>query len=141
MDQPMILLMCGRPVQKGQVLLTVVEPQGDWELDCRCPRTIWATSPMPRPSWALSWTSITSHGGPGTTLQGKVKEVHESAEVRGEEGNTVLIRVAINKDDVPLAAMPPKCTARPVHCGRAAIGYVWFHDLVTFVQKTLFRFL
>jgi hypothetical protein len=28
-----------------------------------------------------------------------------------------------------------------IHCGRAAIGYVWFHDLWEFIQsRILFRF-
>ena len=60
-------------------------------------------------------------------------------EVRGEEGNTVLIRVAINKEDVPKRRNGAVVTAK-VYCGRAPIGYVWFHDLVSFWQsKVWFR--
>ena len=71
-----------------------------------------------------------------------LKEVHRAAEVRGEAGNTVLVRVAIDKNDVPAADRRQGAGATAqVYCGRAAIGYVWFHDLVSFVQqKILFRF-
>ena len=134
-------LLMRRPVQKGQVLLTVVEPQGDWELELQMPENdmgyIANAQAELGPELHVDYICMAR---PGTTLEGKVKEVHDSAEVRGEEGNTVLIRVAIDKNDVPLRRDGAEVTAR-VHCGRAAIGYVWFHDLVTFVQKTLFRFL
>jgi hypothetical protein len=76
---------------------------------------------------------------PGVTLQGKVTEVHQSAEVRGEDGNTVLMRVAINKNDIPLRRDGSEVTAQ-VYCGRSSIGHVWFHDLVAFFQKTWFKF-
>jgi multidrug efflux pump subunit AcrA (membrane-fusion protein) len=134
-------LLMRRPVQKGQVLLTVVEPQGDWELELQMPENdmgyIANAQAELGPELPVEYITVAR---PGTTLRGTLKEVHNSAEVRGEEGNTVLIRVAIDKNDVPLRRDGAEVTAR-VHCGRAAIGYVWFHDLVTFVQKTLFRFL
>lgn len=38
---------------------------------------------------------------PGKTRYGTVKEIETSADVRGDEGNTVLIKVAINKEDLP----------------------------------------
>jgi hypothetical protein len=76
---------------------------------------------------------------PGHKHIGHVKEVRNGAEVYGEEGNTVLVRVGINKDD--FADRRPGATATAkVYCGWASIGYVWFHDLISFVQtKILFR--
>jgi len=77
---------------------------------------------------------------PGTTHYGYVEDVHLSAEVRGEEGNTVLIKVAINKDDLkPEHIRPGASVTAKVDCGRRAIGYVWFHDLIAFFRKTWFR--
>jgi hypothetical protein len=76
---------------------------------------------------------------PGVTHVGTVKEIHQTAEVRGEEGNTVLLRVAIDKNDVSDRRSGAVVTAK-VNCGRAPIGYVWFHDLFSFIQsKVLFR--
>lgn len=77
---------------------------------------------------------------PNDELQGKIQEIHHNAEVRGEEGNTVLIRVAIEKDELPHLRPGATITAN-VYCGRRSIGYVWFHDLIAFIQsRILFRY-
>jgi multidrug resistance efflux pump len=78
---------------------------------------------------------------PGTRHQGVVKEIHEQAEVRGDEGNTVLVRVTIDpsrheKEELGAGA---SVTAR-VACGKRSLGYVWFHDVLSFIQtQVLFR--
>jgi len=77
---------------------------------------------------------------PSTTHYGYVKDMHLVAEVRGEEGNTVMIKVEINKEDLKEEDRRPgaSVTAK-VECGRRAIGYCWFHDLLAFFRKTWFR--
>jgi hypothetical protein len=68
-----------------------------------------------------------------------VKEIHHRAEVRGDDGNTVLIKVAIDKNELP-QLRPGASVVAKLHCGRRSEGYVWFHDLIEFVQaKILFR--
>ncbi len=133
-------LLMRRPVTKGQMLLTVVVPQGEWELELHMPENdmgyVAEAQAEFGPELPVTYISMAK---PGVKLKGTVKEVHEIAEIKGEEGNTVLIRVAINKDDVPVRRDGAEVTAQ-VNCGRASLGYVWFHDLVTFVQsKILFR--
>ena len=82
---------------------------------------------------------------PEDQLTGEVVEVHRSAEVRGDEGNTVLVRVSFDQQALREIISNPKMgagTTAKVHCGRRAIGYVWFHDLIDFVRaKILFRIL
>jgi hypothetical protein len=73
------------------------------------------------------------------THRGTLQEVHQRAEVRGEEGNVVLVRVAIDKRQLSQLRRGASVVAQ-VHCGRRSLGYVWFHDLVEFVQsRILFR--
>ena len=78
---------------------------------------------------------------PGERTEAAAK-VHHSAEVRGEEGNTVLIRESpsTSRNSDPTCARRSTVTAK-VHCGRRAIGYVWFHDIISFVQSKVFRYL
>ncbi len=77
---------------------------------------------------------------PGRDFAGKVQEIHRRAEVRGDEGNTVLIKVAIEKEDLPSLRSGATVNAK-VYCGRRSIGYVWFHDFIAFVQsRILFRY-
>jgi hypothetical protein len=79
---------------------------------------------------------------PGTRRKGDVKEIQQAAQVQGEEGNTVLIKVRMDKDEVAAEDLRPgaSVTAK-VYCGRRSLGYVWFHDLFGFIQtKFLFRY-
>ena len=73
---------------------------------------------------------------PEKKLQGLVEEVHRSAEVRGEDGNTVLVRVSFDqqtfRDTIGNPNIDAGATAK-VHCGKRSIGYVYLHDLVDFV--------
>jgi hypothetical protein len=74
---------------------------------------------------------------PGHTLQGKVMEIEEAAHVEGEEGNIVLVRVAINRDDLPQEIRPGAGVSAKIDCGQRSLGYVWFHDVIEFVQKKI----
>ncbi|MEN6404975.1 MAG: biotin/lipoyl-binding protein [Thermoguttaceae bacterium] len=77
---------------------------------------------------------------PGKTRYGAVEEIHRSAEVRGEDGNTVLIKVAIDKTELPDLRPGATVTAQ-VDCGRSVFGYVLLHDVIAFIQsRILFRY-
>jgi hypothetical protein len=53
------------------------------------------------------------------------------------------VRVSFDQEALRAIHADPKIGATAtakVHCGRRAIGYVWFHDLIDFVRaKILFR--
>jgi hypothetical protein len=80
---------------------------------------------------------------PAEKIEGLVEDIDRSAEVRGESGNTVLVRVSFDQNRLREVVADPKvgntATAK-IYCGKRPIGYVWFHDLVDFVRsKILFR--
>lgn len=133
--------LLGRPVQKGQILMAVHRIDGDWELEIHVAedRMGFIAEAQQKLKKDLDVTYILATD-PGRKLKGKVKEVQPIAEVRGEEGNTVLIKVAINRADVEKFLRPGAGVTAKLDCGTASIGYVWLHDLVAFVQtKILFR--
>jgi multidrug efflux pump subunit AcrA (membrane-fusion protein) len=101
-------------------------------------------------------------------MTGHVRRVDTSAEVAGEHGNVVRMVVSFPQDQLvkllpgteeAKAALRANPTAlaqaiselkknlkvgadvkAKIHCGRAPIGYVWFHDLWEFIQsRILFR--
>ena len=106
----------------------------------------------------------------GTELHGRVTHIDSSAEISGEKGNAVQMDVAFDQTellrllpgatDESIAALEadPAAAAKAiaeikenlkvgadvkakVHCGRAALGFVLFHDLWEFIQsRILFRF-
>ncbi|NBW96867.1 MAG: HlyD family efflux transporter periplasmic adaptor subunit [Planctomycetia bacterium] len=134
-----------RPVEKGQVLLNVADKTGPWELEIHLPddrlghvnRAVAEAKAAGR-ELTVDYILATD---PGTRHAGSVREIHEQAEVRGEQGNTVLVRVTIDpsrhaKEELGAGA---SVTAR-INCGTRPLGYVIFHDLVAFVQQhILFR--
>ena len=134
-----------RPVEKGQVLMSVADKTGPWELEVHMPddrlgHVNRAAAEAQAAGRELEVDYIVATD-PGTRHRGGVKEIHEQAEVRGEQGNTVLVRVTIDparheKEELGAGA---SVTAR-INCGKRPLGYVWFHDLLAFIQsQVIFR--
>jgi multidrug resistance efflux pump len=134
-----------RPVEKGQSLMSVADKTGPWELEVHMPddrlghiNRAAAEAREAGRDLAVDYILATD---PGTRHHGTVKEIHEQAEVRGEEGNTVLVRITIDpsrheKEELGAGAT---VTAR-IACGKRSLGYVWFHDVLAFIQsQVLFR--
>ncbi|NDC53983.1 MAG: HlyD family efflux transporter periplasmic adaptor subunit [Planctomycetia bacterium] len=134
-----------RPVEKGQVLLNVADKTGPWELEIHLPDDrlghVNRAAAEARAAGRDLEVDYILATDPGRRHAGTVREIHEQAEVRGEQGNTVLVRVTIDpgrheKEELGAGA---SVTAR-INCGTRPLGYVIFHDLVAFVQThVLFR--
>ena len=76
---------------------------------------------------------------PGTKHHGTVKEIARSAEIRGDEGNTVLIKVELDPDELEELRKeeklrPGATVTAKVYCGRRPLGYVLLHDVFEFIQ-------
>ena len=134
-----------RPVEKGQVLLSVADKTGPWELEVHMPddrlghvnRALAAAREAGR-DLEVDYILATD---PGTRHRGTVREIHEQAEVRGDHGNTVLVRVTIDPERHEKEALGAgaSVTAR-IACGKRSLGYVWFHDVLAFIRtQILFR--
>lgn len=140
--------LVGYPVRRGQFLMQVADLDGPWQLEVRMPEgQIEHILDSQRVLGEGPKVTYILETDPGTERTGQVTEIHRIAEVRGEEGNTVLIKVKLDDDlgavkDARLLAnrrSGAELTAR-VHCGRRCLGYVLFHDLIGFVQsRILFR--
>jgi multidrug efflux pump subunit AcrA (membrane-fusion protein) len=141
-------LLQGRPVIRGQSLMTLANPAGPWELELYVPErrlkhmqqsvtdaadiTPAAESDDRQPLDVVF--TLSSH--PGSQFRGRVVEVEQTAEVRGDEGNTVLVRVAIDKESLPPLHDQTTVTAK-LYCGRTSVGYAWFCDLIETVQSNV----
>lgn len=136
-------LLRQRPVRQGQVLVSVADTAGAWELELRMPehrmgeladaeQRIARGEPV-RVTYRLATA-------PGTDYEGWVTEIHRAAELRGDDGNTVLLRVKIDKDQLAYLRPGADVTAK-VDCGMRSIGYVCFHDVIAFVQSRILFYL
>jgi multidrug efflux pump subunit AcrA (membrane-fusion protein) len=132
-------LLENRPVRAGQVLLDVAATDGPWQLELRVPddrsgRVVAAAADSPNPL-RVTFSPATD---PTALGEGQVVEIQNSAEIRGDDGNTVLVRARI---DTPLhGARPGAEAAAHIQCGRRSAGYVWTKDVADFFRsKVWFR--
>lgn len=131
----------GRSVEPGQRLLTVADPTREWELELDMPedRMGHVTRQKQRQKGEPLKVLFRLATDPDTELTGTVSDIHYSAEA-GEEGNTVLIRVNIDKTKLPSEPRRGAEVTARVYCGRVSLGYWLFHDLIGWVQREiLFR--
>lgn len=141
-------LLDERTVQPGQVLMSVSDRTGPWELEVLMAEDQMGYVARAQEEFGHKDLNVVYHlaNDPGETHDGKIKDVHLIAEARGEEGNTVMIYVDIDKADLvgpndnqERLTQGAGVSAR-VDCGKRPIGFVWFHDLFEFVQsRILFR--
>jgi HlyD family secretion protein len=129
-----------RPVQQGQMLMSVEDPSGDWELEVQMPEERMGFIVDAQKEFGANLpVKYRTKSNAGAGHEGTLREIHRTAEVRGEEGNTVLLRIAIDKHDLTDLRTGAEVTAK-VYCGQASLGYVWLHDLISWFQlKILFR--
>ena len=128
-----------RPVQQGQALMTIVDPDAEWELELNVPerRMGHIAHAAEQDTEGLKVTFM-MHTHPDREFAGRVVEMHRTAAVQGDEGAVVKVRVAIDKSQLPELRSETTIAGR-IHCGRRSLGYVVFHDLIETVQaKVLF---
>jgi multidrug efflux pump subunit AcrA (membrane-fusion protein) len=158
-------LIEGRPVRTGTRLMEIADPRQDWELEIEVPeskmghvvrqlRTLEASNPA-----AQMEVSFILATHPSIELRGQVTRINPSAEVNGDQGNTVRMHVSFNQNELlKLTAQDEASGAAAlaelkkslkvgadvkakIHCGREPVGYVLFSDLWEFIQsRILFRF-
>jgi multidrug efflux pump subunit AcrA (membrane-fusion protein) len=105
---------------------------------------------------------LATHPDPEDKLRGKITKIEPSAEVGGEGGNAVRMTVAFDQNELlkiidensggkslavaereqAIAQLKQNLKVgadvkAKIHCGRAAVGYVLFHELWEFIQSRI----
>lgn len=131
-----------RPVKRGDMLMRVVDSEGEWELELHMPDNqmgyVEQARRELRANLPVKYHLATE---PNARHDGEIQSVEAIAEVRGEEGNTVLIKVrGIKKEELSFLWPGAEVSAK-VYCGKRALGFVWLHDAIAFFQSRFwFRF-
>lgn len=127
-------LLTQRPVRRGQALVGLVDPDGQWEVEIRVPEDRFghvATAARDRKE-PLTVTFV-SAADPNQQCHGTVRDIHLAAEPRGEEGNVVLIKASFDKEQVSNLQTGADVRVR-IECGNASLGYVLLGDVWSFFQ-------
>jgi multidrug efflux pump subunit AcrA (membrane-fusion protein) len=130
--------LVARPVERGEVLMSVADLADKWQLELNVPddrigyvlaaqQTIQTDLPV---RFRLSSDDREKH-------EGHIAEVCQTADVEEEPGAaptpTVPVKVALDKlelnDDARRELRPGVSARAQIACGRAPVGYVWFHDI------------
>ncbi len=147
-------LLKGRKVATGQRLMKIADTSSPWELEIFIPEAKMGhiiehqhklRESDPNAKLEVEFVLATHTGEP---ILGVVEKIDPSAEVHGEEGNTVRMRVSFPQEALRDLVNDPSTELKvgadvkaKVLCGKEPIGYVWFSDLFEFVQsRILFRF-
>lgn len=123
-----------RPVQKGQVLMSIVDPDGEWFLELDVAESDIRHVIESAEAGAGSRVFFTLHTHPGREFEGRVVEIQRTAEMRGPAAGVVVVRVSVDEDELPELRCGTTVNAR-ILCGSRSIGYVWFRDLIETVQS------
>ena len=127
-----------RPVNRGQNLMTIVHPNTPWQIELEFPeRRVAHLMNAHRDSEEPLHVTFTLASHPGNEYTGKLIEVDNKLDVRSEEGNAVLVRIAFDANQFPkdLLRSGTRVTAQ-IHVGSRSLGYVWFHELIETVHAT-----
>jgi len=133
-----------RPVEMGQVLLTVAAEDTDYEVELYMPeRRIGhlhkardaLKAQDPSADLAVHFVSMTD---PGVSHRGRIVHVNPTAETHEEHGNMVRIRV---RPDQPLTQPRPGATVTAkVHCGHAPWLWCRLHEAWEWLQTSPLMF-
>ncbi|MGE0533642.1 MAG: HlyD family efflux transporter periplasmic adaptor subunit [Pirellulales bacterium] len=129
-----------RHVSRGQIVLQVADPSSDWEIEVLMPEKYMGHLVRAQQELGkeLGVTYILATD-PDRKQLGVLTDVHASAEVDPEDGNTVKLLVKIDKEQLGDLRPGTEVTAR-VNCGRRPLGYVLFHEPLAWLYKhVLFR--
>ncbi len=132
-----------RPVETGQVLLTVAADKTAWELELYMPerRVNHIVRQQEKlkaagksPNLPVSYVLMTQ---PGIQHSGEVQEIHWTAEPHEQQGHMVRIRVK-TKDDLGAKARPGASVKAHVNCGKTVLGWAKLHEAWEWLQANVF---
>ncbi|MDC0308056.1 MAG: hypothetical protein P8M30_08035 [Planctomycetaceae bacterium] len=132
-------LLSSRPVDAGQILLTLADVEGDWQLEVKIPE-----EEMGHIRQALSENSdqlvidYSPDAQVGQIFQATLVEdqIARRSEIDPDMLHYFRATVAVSVQDNYAPVSGAGVTVR-IDCGSRALGYVLFHDLYEWTQKNL----
>jgi multidrug efflux pump subunit AcrA (membrane-fusion protein) len=130
--------LAARPVERGEVLVTVADLAAEWQLELEVPDDrigyVLAAQQEIKPELPVHFR-LTSDDR--EQHEGHIAEICQTADVKGDAATaplpTVLVKVTLDKmelSDAGRRELRPGVSARAqIECGRRPLGYVWLHDI------------
>lgn len=130
--------LAGRPVKRGDLLLTVADVNGPWEIlldvsDRRAGHVVTAS----RKTKGLP-VSFQLGTDPGTVGKGDVSTIATATQLSRESEPSVRVVVKVAGEGKDQRFRPGATVLARIHCGRRSLGYVWLHELWETIRLQLF---
>jgi hypothetical protein len=131
-----------RPVQTGSAILTIADtdPKSQWEIvaDMEEDRMGHVVRAFVDDNVEERDVSYILKSSPGDQFKGVLRRdaIHDASQLNAEKIQTVRLLIDINEEDLEFPRPGTEVTIK-VNCGKRSIGYVWFHELVEFLQSTI----
>ncbi len=124
-----------RPVQRGQALLSVVKPDGEWELELTAKESHagFVLAQLERAEGEEVPVRFVLASHPETALQGYIVATDPTTQVSPEGAGELRLRVAVDRRNLPELRNDATVLAH-IDCGRRAVGFAWFHDVWHLIQ-------
>ncbi len=134
------LLLRNRPVNRGELLVEIMQPDGPWRLELQVPehrmghimRSLKANGSIELPVDYILATSV-EKSFEGTLSLANIATRSSESEAAG---TVVEVYVDIDPDDISEQSLGAAVTAK-IHCGKKSLFYVLFGDVVEFFQRHL----
>jgi biotin carboxyl carrier protein len=128
-------LLASRPVQRGQVLLTVANPDGPWELRLHVAENdighVLAARRSDNARLPITFVLATQ---PGTVYAGRVAGVSLATDAHERLGAGVPVVATFDRAST-LSPRPRAAVIANIRCGQRAAGYVLFHRVFEAVRR------
>ena len=126
-------LLQSRPVRQGQGLLSIVDPDGPWELEVHVADHeighVLAAQSETR-ELAADFLLATD---PAMVHQGTVRDVALASETNERLGTSVRVTIVVDHSD-RLQPRPGAGVVAKIHCGRQSLAYVWLRDVIDVIR-------
>jgi multidrug efflux pump subunit AcrA (membrane-fusion protein) len=143
--------LTARPVQRGQLLLEVVNSSGAWELELQIPDSVVGYVRAASGETMFSGTAKSEGAANGLpvqfTLGSAPGQIHTtwltSLDLATHLNDGQLNCPATAPVDASLSTQlrPGQVVTARIHCGRRSLGFVWFRELIEFWQRKKFAWL
>ena len=132
--------LVGQPVQKGQFLLRMADPDQEWELLLRIPDNV-VRHVLRGQGEGEQPVEFLVRMAPGQSYKATLDWIGHATDLDEHGELSVPARVKLDKSlfvDSGLPKLRPGATViAKIDCGRRSLGYVWFRNIVDVIQTRL----
>jgi multidrug efflux pump subunit AcrA (membrane-fusion protein)/GAF domain-containing protein len=129
-------LLINRPVQRGELLMEIMNPNGPWQLELdveekRMGHILSAAEKKGDLNLPVEFILATSNE---LTYEGEVTEISSRVNSSEESGSIVETYATFDKEELPLLRIGAEVSAK-IDCGQRSLFYVLFGDVVETARR------